>query len=117
LPNDEEREYMTTVSKENEVVTLINVFTVKPENQQQLVDLLIEATEKTMKNLQGFVSANIHKSFDGTRVVNYAQWRRVEDFEAIKQNPEARPHMQAAAALAEFDPILCEVIDSIGIDD
>ncbi|MDQ2974447.1 MAG: antibiotic biosynthesis monooxygenase [Acidobacteriota bacterium] len=107
---------MTTISKENEVVTPINVFTVRPENQQQLVDLLIEATKKTMRHLPGFVSANIHKSFDGTKVVNYAQWRSVEDFLAIKQNPEARPHMQAAAALGDFDPILCEVSDSIGID-
>ncbi|HEV7475981.1 MAG TPA: antibiotic biosynthesis monooxygenase family protein [Pyrinomonadaceae bacterium] len=107
---------MTTISKGNKVVTLINVFTVKPENQQPLVDLLVEATEKTMQHLPGFVSANIHKSFDGTRVVNYAQWRSREDFEAIKQNSEARPHMEAAAKLGEFDPILCEVVDSSGID-
>lgn len=107
---------MTTISKGKKVVTLINVFTVMPESQQRLVDVLIEATEKTMKHLPGFVSANIHKSFDGTKVVNYAQWRSLEDFEAIKQNSEALPHMQAAAALVEFDPILCEVVDSIGID-
>ncbi len=107
---------MTTISKRNKVVTLINVFTVMPENQQRLVDVLIEATEKTMRHLPGFVSANIHKSLDGTKVVNYAQWRSLEDFEAIKQNSEARPHMQAAAALGEFDPILCEVSDSIGIE-
>jgi len=107
---------VTTISKENKVVTLVNVFTVKAENQQRLVDLLIEATEQTMRNLPGFVSANIHKSFDGTRVVNYAQWRSREDFAALKNNAEARPHMDAAAALAEFDPILCEVVDAISID-
>jgi quinol monooxygenase YgiN len=104
---------MTTISKENKVVTLINVFTVKPENQQPLIDLLIEATDKTMKHLPGFVSANIHKSLDGAKVVNYAQWRRREDFEALQQNPEARLHMEAAAKLAEFDPILCKVIEAI----
>ncbi len=38
---------MTTISKDNEVVTLVNVFTVAPENQQRLVEMLIEATEKT----------------------------------------------------------------------
>lgn len=42
---------MTTILKGNKVVTLINVFTVEPENQQRLVDMLVEATEKTMKNL------------------------------------------------------------------
>jgi hypothetical protein len=40
---------MTTISKDNRVVTLINVFTVEPENQQKLADMLVEATEKTMK--------------------------------------------------------------------
>ena len=53
---------MTTISKDNRVVTLINVFTVEPENQQKLADMLVEATEKTMKNLSGFVSATIHRA-------------------------------------------------------
>ncbi len=46
-----------------------------PEQQQRLVDLLVEATEAVMKYQPGYVSANIHKSLDGTRVTNYAQWR------------------------------------------
>ncbi|WP_375510412.1 antibiotic biosynthesis monooxygenase family protein [uncultured Nostoc sp.] len=66
---------MTTISKDNQVITLINVFTVEPENQQRLVEMLVEATEKTLKHLPGFVSANIHKSSDGMRVTNYARWR------------------------------------------
>ncbi len=107
---------MTTIAKDAEVVTLVNVFTVKPEDQRHLVTLLIEATEQTMQHLPGFVSANIHQSFDGTKVLNYAQWRSREDFEAMRKNPDARPHMEAAAALAKFEPILCEVVDSIGVD-
>ena len=66
---------MTKIAVDNNVVTLINVFTVRPEQQQLLVDLLVEATEAVMKYQPGFVSANIHKSLDGTRVTNYAQWR------------------------------------------
>jgi quinol monooxygenase YgiN len=104
---------VTTIEKNSGVLTLINVFTVDPEKQSQLVDLLIEATEKTMRHQTGFVSANIHRSLDGKRVVNYAQWRSKSDFEAMQKNPEAGPHMKAAAALAKFDPILCEVADSI----
>ncbi len=53
---------------------------------------------------------------DGTKVVNYAQWRSAEDFAALKENPQARPHMEAAARLAKFDPIVCEVIDSVSSD-
>lgn len=70
---------MIIISKDNKVVTLINVFTVEPEKQQTLVDMLVEATEKTIKHLHGFVSATIHKNADGVRVANYAQWRSRED--------------------------------------
>jgi quinol monooxygenase YgiN len=104
---------MTTIQKDQDVLTLINVFTVKPDAQETLVALLVEATERTMRHLPGFVSANIHRSLDGTRVVNYAQWQSRAALEAMRKNPRAASHMQAAAALAEFDPIVCEVADAI----
>ncbi len=69
-----------------------------------------------MKSLPGFVSANIHRSLDGKKVVNYAQWRSQADFDARRHNPLARPHMAAAAALAQFEPIICEVVESVGVD-
>ncbi len=106
---------MINISTENKVATLINVFTVEPENQQRLVDMLIEATEKTMKKMPGFVSANIHKSADGVRVVNYAQWRSREDFEAMLKNPEAAEHMKPINEIAEFDAHLYEVVESLSI--
>ena len=104
---------MTNISKE--VATLINVFTVAPENQQKLVDLLIEATEKTMRHVPGFVSANIHKSLDGKRVANYAQWRSAEDFETMMKNPEALVHMKPIQEIAEFDAHLYEVGETMSV--
>jgi quinol monooxygenase YgiN len=103
---------MSTIEKGKNVLTLINVFTVEPEKQQELVKLLVDATRQTMKHLPGFVSANIHQSLDGTRVVNYAQWQNMSAFEAMQRNPLAIPHLKAAAALATFEPILCEVIEA-----
>jgi len=101
---------MVTIAKDNDVVTLINVFTVAPEDQQRLVDVLIDATQRVMRNQSGFVSANIHKSLDGTRVTNYAQWRSREAFEAMLQNQVATEHMGKAARIAEkFEPHLYEV--------
>lgn len=106
---------MSIIERGNRVLTLVNVFTVQPEKQQALVALLIEATEQTMRHLPGFVSANIHRSLDGKKVVNYAQWESLAAFEAMRKNPQATPHMQAAAALAQFEPILCEVADAISV--
>jgi len=106
---------MTTISKDNKVVTLVNVFTVAPENQQRLVEMLVGVTEKTMKQVPGFVSANIHKSLDGVRVANYAQWRSREDFEAMLKNPEAVAHMKPIMEIAEFDAHLYEVIETMSV--
>lgn len=74
---------MTTITDNQEGVTLVNVFTVDPDDQQALVDLLIEATEGIMQEISGFISANIHASLDGERVVNYALWESREAFEAM----------------------------------
>ena len=70
-----------------EVVTLINVFTVDREDQLRLVELWQDATERVMRHLPGFVSANVHRSLDGMKVVNYAQWENQEAFTAMLQNP------------------------------
>ncbi|HMG67531.1 MAG TPA: hypothetical protein VK588_07590 [Chitinophagaceae bacterium] len=45
---------MTTISKEANFLTLINVFTVEPINQQKLVDLLTLATGSTVRKAAGF---------------------------------------------------------------
>ena len=104
--NDEK---LTTISKDVELVTLINVFQVEPENQQLLVDLLVEATEDVMCKLPGFISANIHKSLDGKWVTNYAQWRSIEDFQGIFKNPDALSHMPAIGKIAQSSPVLYQV--------
>lgn len=104
---------MVTIQPEKKELTLINVFEVSPENQQQLTDLLVEASQ-TMKQLPGFISANLHKSYDGKYVVNYAQWRSQRDYDAMQHNPQATPHMKAAAGLAlSYNPIFCDVTESV----
>lgn len=104
---------MATITAENRVATLINVFTVDPNNQQRLVDLLTTATERTIRHLPGFVSASIHKSTDGARVVNYAQWRSQSDLEAMLQNPAAQEHIKPIMALAQPDAHLYSVVVTI----
>jgi heme-degrading monooxygenase HmoA len=99
---------ITTISTEHDVMTLINVFTVEPADQKELIDVLVEATT-VMRQIPGFVSANLHRSRDGKRVVNYVQWRTVQHFQAMLEDPGAMPHMQRAAELATYDPIICDV--------
>src|SRR6266851_2665623 len=78
---------MTTISKTSKVVTLINVFTVEPANQRQLLELLDRATETSVRHARGFISSSLHRSLDGTKVTMYAQWRSVEDYQCMRENP------------------------------
>ena len=101
---------MSTITAHAEHATLINVFTVQPGRAQELADLLTAATEDVMQHIDGFISANIHLSTDGTRVVNYGQWRSAEAMQAMRQDPTARQHMAQAAELADgFEPHLYTV--------
>ena len=99
----------TTIDAAAPVITLINVFTVAPERQQELVSLLDKATEDVMRHQPGFVAANIHASLDGTQVVNYAQWESQEAFKAMLANPECQAHMKPAGEMATAQPMLYDV--------
>jgi quinol monooxygenase YgiN len=65
-----------------------------------------------MRQRPGFISANIHASTDGTRVVNYAQWASPEAFQAILADPECQEHMSAATKVGEPDPRLY-IVESV----
>jgi heme-degrading monooxygenase HmoA len=96
---------MTTIHAHAPLVTLINVFTVEPERASELAELLRAATEEKMRFVPGFISANIHVSTDGTRVVNYAQWESTQAYQAVFNDPSAREHMGLCAAVAtSFEP-------------
>ncbi len=96
----------------DKTVTLINVFTVAPERQQQLIDLLTRATEGSVRNAPGFMSARLHRSLDGTKVTMYAQWRSDEDYQAMRKDPAPLPYLTQALEIATFEPGMYEVVQS-----
>lgn len=102
---------MTRITTDKNLVTHINVFTVAPEDQQRVVDLLIKAAQSTISKLPGYISNNYHKSLDGTKVTTYAQWRSQADFEAMLQSPETAPQLQVLSQLVtNIEPHLYEVV-------
>jgi heme-degrading monooxygenase HmoA len=78
---------MTTISKDAHLITLINVFTVDPSNQSQLVELLTKVTDTFVRRARGFISSSLHRSRDGTKVTMYAQWRSLDDYETMRRDP------------------------------
>jgi quinol monooxygenase YgiN len=103
---------MSTISPNRKLVTLINVFIVEPTNQQRLLELLARATETSVRHAPGFISASLHRGLDGTKVTMYAQWRSVEDYQAMRENPAPLPYLQQALAIAKFDPGMYEVVET-----
>ena len=93
-------------------VTLINVFTVVPANQAELVKLLAQATETFVRRAPGFLSAKLHRSLDGTKVTVFAEWQSSEAYEAMRQDPGARRYLERALSLATFEPGMYEVIET-----
>jgi quinol monooxygenase YgiN len=92
------------------MITLINVFTVDPVNQQRLLDLLERATDEFVSRAPGFVSSTLHRSLDGAKVTMYAQWRSVEDYEVMRRDPGPQPFLEQALAIAKFEPGMYEVV-------
>jgi antibiotic biosynthesis monooxygenase (ABM) superfamily enzyme len=106
---------MVTIHEGTAPVTLINVFTVEPDRQREIVGLLEQATEQTIRHLPGFISTSIHASLDGTRIVNYAQWASPENFKGMLGDPDAQKHLQAIMQkVSSSDPQLYSVDKIIG---
>jgi len=104
---------MTTIAENAGLVTLINVFTVEPSNQQDLLDLLARATESSVRHVPGFISAALHRGVDGTKVTMYAQWKSAEHYQhyrSMLSDPVASPYVQQALAIAKFEPAMYDVV-------
>jgi Antibiotic biosynthesis monooxygenase len=108
---------MTTIAKDAKLVTFINVFKVQPVNQQRLVELLSRVTNQSVRHAPGFVSSALHRSIDGTKVTMYAQWRTIEDYEAMRRDPAPLPYLQEALTIATFEPGMYEVAGEFSPDD
>jgi quinol monooxygenase YgiN len=102
---------ITTISQGEKCVTLINVFfTSGPEDQDKLIKIAIDATEEVMRYQPGFISANFHRSYDGSAVVNYAQWRSTEHWSAALQKPEVQEHIKIIKEHYKMKAALYQVV-------
>ena len=100
---------MSKIEANKGIITQINVFTVAPENVQPLIDLLIEAAN-SVKDVPGWLSANVHRSLDGTRIVNYAQCDNHEAWEKVLEKLKAGDFLERNKKLGEAHPGLYEVV-------
>ncbi len=93
-------------------VTFINVFTVDPAHQAQLVGLLRQVTEGTVRHKSGFICARLYRSVDGKQVAMYAQWESMEAYEAMRDDRQTRAYLEQALAIAKFETGMYEAVQT-----
>ena len=83
----------------------------------QLIENMAAVMSGPGAAVPGFISAALHRSLDGTKVVVYSQWSSKEAGEALKGMVELRPYIMKAMELASMTPMVYEVADTfIGVD-
>lgn len=90
---------MPIISKDQDAITVMAIYATQPEEQQRLIDTVRDFTLAAMRPQPGFISSTIHRSLDGVRVINYAQWKSQEEYFAFIKSADVKVK---AAKLAEF---------------
>ena len=89
--------------------TFINVFRCRPSDQDEVARINIEIVEQVASKFPGFISASVHRSVDGSVVINYLQWESAELLGAVQRSSEFQAIARRFAGLIEFEPHQCEV--------
>ena len=63
---------MPVIQTNTPIITQINLFDVEIGKQWELINYLADAAA-VAKEVDGWISASLHRSLDGSKVVNYAQ--------------------------------------------
>ena len=100
---------MPTIEAQTGVITQINVFTVPDGGQQPLIDLLTQAA-RACSQVEGWLSASLHRSLDGTTVVNYAQARDQDAMKRVFELLQSRGFLDRNRTLGTAHPGLYEVV-------
>lgn len=90
--------------------TVITTFEMTPGTAEDLMEALQDAYAAFIRHQPGFIAAGLHMNDAHTRIANYSQWRRREDFQAMLRTPEMRERNRKIASLcSRFEPVMYEV--------
>lgn len=102
---------VTEIRQGGNLVTLINVFTVKPGKQDEFMNAQIAEYKRLEGQIKGTLTINLHRSLDGTKCVNYAQFSSETDYRAWVKSDLFKEHFEKIKDLVEqAEPALYEVV-------
>jgi len=100
---------MPEIRENNDVVIHITTVKVPPQHQTEVMRLMAERA-RFMATQPGFVSVSLHKSEDGSHLVNYVQWNDRNKLAAAHHSPEFRKKWPRFGELVnEAEPCLYQV--------
>lgn len=104
-----------TATPDASLQTVITTFDTSPGQCADLVEQLQAAYAEFISRQPGFVGATLHVNDAQTRVANYAQWQKREDFLAMLRSDEMRARNRQIATLCRsFEPVLYDVVATYG---
>lgn len=99
-----------SITKDADIQTVITTFEMTPGTCQDLLEALTDAYAAFISKQPGFISAGLHVNDAQTRIANYSQWQRREDFQAMLRTPEMRDRNRKINELCKsFEPVMYDV--------
>lgn len=93
--------------------TVITTFDTTPGMCQDLLEALQSAYAECISKQAGFIAAGLHVNDAQTRIANYSQWRRREDFQAMLRTAEMRERNRKINELCKsFEPVMYDVAET-----
>ncbi|RLK02602.1 antibiotic biosynthesis monooxygenase family protein [Ruegeria conchae] len=106
---------MPQISKTASCQTVITTFEMTPGTCQDLLEALTDAYASFISKQPGFISAGLHVNDAQTRIANYSQWERRDDFLAMLRTPEMRERNRRINELCKsFEPVMYDVAETFG---
>jgi len=104
---------MPEISSDSDCQTVITTFEMTPGTCFDLLDEFKDAYQNFIQHQPGFIGAGLHVNDAQTRIANYSQWRRREDFLAMLRTEEMRERNRRIHALCKsFEPVMYDVAES-----
>ncbi|NHQ73724.1 antibiotic biosynthesis monooxygenase [Roseovarius gahaiensis] len=101
---------MPRIQTDNSYQTVITTFDATPGTCQDLLDALTDAYEAFISKQPGFIAAGLHVNDAQTRIANYSQWERREDYQAMLRSDEMRKRNREINDMCKaFEPVMYEV--------
>ena len=87
--------------------TVITTFEMTPGTAHDLMEALKAAYDDFISKQPGFISAALHMNDAQTRIANYSQWAKREDFQAMLRTEEMRERNRVIHGLCRsFEPVM-----------